>query len=455
MLVIQVEYLTGSVCSALGRGSAPEWPPHPWRLFSALVAACFESRMGESALNTLRWLENQGPPLMQVGAAGTGRRAGAFVPTNYPAKNGSTLPWERSRQPRFFPSFSPDPPIVYFLWGEADPDTGAREQLDDIARRVGYLGKSTSLVRMRVVDGAPAPNYIPDQSGRHLLRVAEPGTLAELGRLYAASGWEPSSAPKRRYAKLDESGVSTEPIQGPFGDLVILRRVGGASLGSESTLTLTSAARKAVISLAEKRGWLTPLLHGHGGGAHCAWLPLPFAGWPHADGRILGLALAIPRGAEHGERTRAVFAASSIRTIHLPEPLRPWEVEVAEPETEVWTLDPDSWRGPASTWSTVTPILLDRFPKRKCGVQDILGASCERAGLPPPVGIEHGPYPLLKEGVPPVPEFRLFRRPGDPPRWAVHATLTFPSPVLGPIVMGAGRYFGLGLLRPMRGEREA
>lgn len=148
-----------------------------------------------------------------------------------------------------------------------------------------------------------------------------------------------------------------------------------------------------------------------------------------------------------------MLAASSIKTIHLPKPLQPWTVEVAGPETEVWTLDPDNWRGPAKVWSTVTPILLDRFPKPRYGVQDILDASCERIGLPRPVKIEHGPYPHL-DGVPPVPEFRLLRRPGDRPRWAVHATLTFASSVVGPLLLGAGRYFGLGLLRPTKEKQD-
>jgi len=452
VLAIQVEYLTGRSYSALGRGAASEWPPHPWRLFSALAAACFECQMGERALDALRTVEGLAPPCIQVGAAGNGRRTGAFVPTNYAAKNGSTLPWQRSKQPRFFPALSPEHPTVYFIWAGVNLDKDTRDQIDAIAQRVGYLGKSASLVRMRLVDEAPAPTYLPDRSGRHLLRVAEPGTLVELERRYGASRWEPSSTPKRYYSHVEERNDRAEPTRGIFGDLLVLRRIDGASLGLESTLTLTSAARKAAIKLADEKSLLTPLLHGHKEGAHCAWVPLPFAGWPHADGRILGLALVIPRGAERGERTKAVLAAGSIKTIHLPRPLEPWTVEVVGPEAEVWTLDADSWRGPARTWSTVTPILLDRFPKPRYGVQDIVDASCEHIGLPRPVKIIHGPYPEL-EGVPAVPEFRLLRRAGDRPRWAVHATLSFASPVVGPILLGAGRYFGLGLLRPMREDR--
>ena len=39
MLAVEVEYLTGVVRAANDRGDAPDWPPQPDRLFSALVAS--------------------------------------------------------------------------------------------------------------------------------------------------------------------------------------------------------------------------------------------------------------------------------------------------------------------------------------------------------------------------------------------------------------------------------
>jgi len=54
----------------------------------------------------------------------------------------------------------------------------------------------------------------------------------------------------------------------------------------------------------------------------------------------------------------------------------------------------------------------------------------------------------LKRGVPPVRAFQT-RRVGIPPRLASHALLVFPEPVRGPVLLGAGRYFGLGLFRPL------
>ena len=72
MLALKIEYLTG-VCMATrhddpSRASA-EWPPHPDRLFSALVAAAAhlrdegvpnaKSSIPDTALRALKWLEQQ------------------------------------------------------------------------------------------------------------------------------------------------------------------------------------------------------------------------------------------------------------------------------------------------------------------------------------------------------------------------------------------------------------
>jgi CRISPR-associated protein Csb2 len=139
------------------------------------------------------------------------------------------------------------------------------------------------------------------------------------------------------------------------------------------------------------------------------------------------------------------------RGVNIPN-VGDWKVEVEEEAALNQSLRAATWTRPARVWRTVTPILLDRFPKKKGpGVEEILAASCRRIGLPDPVGIEHGPYSTV-DGVPPVPAFRLQRTGEERARWGVHARLEFATTVRGPMVLGAGRYFGLGFLRP---EREA
>ena len=119
------------------------------------------------------------------------------------------------------------------------------------------------------------------------------------------------------------------------------------------------------------------------------------------------------------------------------------------------TAEPNSWIGPSRSWTSVTPVLLDRFPKDRPGdsVADIVSSSCVRIGLPSPVSMEFGDY-SPEPGVQPVREFCLRRKPDDPPRIAKHVTLNFDQSVRGPVLLGAGRYFGLGLCKPLQRSEE-
>ena len=128
--------------------------------------------------------------------------------------------------------------------------------------------------------------------------------------------------------------------------------------------------------------------------------------------------------------------------------LNSWTVEVCGFDTLQKTLLPSTWGAPSRTWSTVTPILLDRFPKNKPQRRKYFGQRV-RTSRPPTTSQDRPPATLNLNGVPPVPEFRLLRSENDRPHWGVHASFQFDVPVRGPVVIGAGRYFGLGLMKPI------
>lgn len=79
MLAIEVELLAGrySASAHNDRGRA-EWPPHPARFFSALVAALHErDPVDDDERGALIWLERQQPPSLDVDldvSEDTGRR---------------------------------------------------------------------------------------------------------------------------------------------------------------------------------------------------------------------------------------------------------------------------------------------------------------------------------------------------------------------------------------------
>jgi CRISPR-associated protein Csb2 len=227
-----------------------------------------------------------------------------------------------------------------------------------------------------------------------------------------------------------------------------------ARLPIEAALTLTDAVRTALLSNAGRHGAIPDVISGHGAGDHCAIAALPFTGGAHSDGRLMGFSIAMPRGIAVHDRRRLMAAAEDLEEngIHLSKTLGSWRVAL-DFSPAAQTLWPSTWTRPSKRWATVTPILLDRFPKRKGPTaEDILTAACVRAGIPEPK-ITHGPYSAAP-GVAAVPQFRLHRKKEHRPRWGVHAVLEFPIKVRGPILLGAGRYFGLGLLRPWASKQE-
>jgi CRISPR-associated protein Csb2 len=452
MLAFEVEYLLGRVFSGTFQDrEEPEWPPHPARLFSALVAACHETRMGDSVREALLWLEKLGAPRISAAAVSQPDKVMSFVPTNYPGKKGNTLPETRGRQPRYFPSQTPERSTVYFVWPNAQPADETRNALEQAAHRIGYLGKAASFVRVALSDAPPEQNYVPDPSGKETLRVFGQGRLAELEELYDLDRWSTQSL-QQRYRRTDSDSIQTPAIQGIFDEMIIFRPTVRFRPPIESTLTLSNALRAALISRADELNAMTGLISGHECNPHCAYVPLPVTGSAYADGRIMGIAVVLPKESKPEERRKVLMACEAIREINLKDIVGHWKVELVDPDVDISTLRPSTWTRPASRWATATPILLDRFPKRKGPtVEDLIITSCERIGLPAPK-IEHGAYPFLK-GSQPVPAFRMHRKPGERARWGVHALLTFPEKVRGPVLLGAGRYFGLGLLQPLGEEQ--
>ena len=447
MLALEVEYLLGRVFAGSFRDRAEiEWPPHPGRLFSALAAAYFENGNDAREKAALEWLERQGPPHIRAGTAGEAVAVQAFVPTNYP---GDGPPVIRGKQPRYFPAQGPSEATVYFIWKNAEAPAETASALDVVASRTAYLGKACSLTRMRVSETAPEPNYAPDSAGDYVLRVANQGRLAELEWLFEA-GQQVSTGAQQRYRPVERELAETGASE--FGSMVVFRKSAGPGLPIEGTLSLSEAVRKALMSNAGSSGAITELIHGHNGDTHCAIAALPFVRGDYGDGHLMGFAVVLPRAVSIEDRRNVLAACERLveNGLHLPG-LGRWELEPADESAPKQALRPATWTRTSRVWKTVTPILLDKFPKKGGPtVEQILSASCRRIGLPDPARVEHGPYSQMK-GVSPVPAFRLRRPSEDRARWGVHATIEFANPVRGPVLLGAGRYFGLGLMRPEGG----
>jgi CRISPR-associated protein Csb2 len=469
VFTLRVTYLTGRVYSAAfddgDNKTEPEWPPHPSRLFSALVSAWGEGGAEEDLRPALEWLENQGAPTIYAGDCTHRKQVQTFVPVN----DSRTLPEDRPRKPRTFPSASLSHPDVYFVWNAAPP-ADLLTAFDRILNRTSSLGHSSSLVAVDIADGVPAEQlrvWSPDAAEGSRMRIVGPRRFDELIKRYERFQKDPN---KIHRPSLGETTLYTTPTkakqvtpQSAFDQMIILRRNEGPQVSLTSALSVLAALRGAILKLAPQP--VPEYLSGHGPGStpensvrserpHAALVALPFVAAQHATGDLLGVAVLLPRVLTHDERAVCWGVVSEVE--HLRMPWGKWEVSVTDAEEERRTLRPETWTRPHDVWSTVTPFVFDRYPKDPYGkeAEQVVKEAFVRVGLPEPceLDLHYNPW---HAGVPKASAFPpLAPRPGRPQRYHCHVWARFDRPIAGPLVAGAGRYYGYGLFRPLFGRKD-
>lgn len=296
----------------------------------------------------------------------------------------------------------------------------------------------------------------------------------------APASLRPQTAMTTAYQK--SSKHLRPPVQSCFdSELMVLTFHEAPQIGLESTLQLAGAVRKRIHDAYPNRTspeWLG----GHkADGApsndpHLAIVPLPFVGRQHADGHLLGMAFAFPRHVAQRERATALRALFE-RSEEVDDWLLPLRLHqfrrLTGPESECdvvlvreqrlnppQSLSARTWTASCTVWETVTPIVLDRFPKSDRGkeregwlaeVAEIVSQSCLNIDLPEPaeVHVHHNAFVLGVSKARPSGGFPpMTGRDGKPSRYQVHARIEFSTPVQGPVILGAGRFVGYGFCRP-------
>lgn len=439
MLAFRIHYLTGVVVAQdrADRRRA-EWPPHPDRLFSALTASWGRGGRDPAQRATLEWLERQEPPALAC-TARVGRRAAVthYVPRNDLAEV------DKGRNARTFPAVLPDDPVVHMVWPHADPG-GHRAALATLADGVAWLGHSSTLVAVRLVDEAPEPTLVPAAHGGEALRVPRPGRLAALdaafddNRLAPPGAWQAYAPPN----------AAPPPAPSSFGEWVVFRRTGGVGMELRHTQVLTNAVHRALMDLAEDP--VRTVISGRDAdGAvtrapHVAVVPLANLDHAHADGAVMGFAVLYPAGLSDGDR--AYVDRALARLDHVRTAAGAMAVERA-PIPDRKGLRPGRYMKASRRWVSVTPLLLDRHPKKGLGAAEIVARAVETVGLPRPARITLGAWPVVA-GVP-HPRLMLPRPGREHGKPLLHVMLEFEAKVRGPVLIGAGRFFGMGLCLPI------
>ena len=416
------------------------------------------------------------------------------------------LPEYRSRQPRSFPVAIPHDPTVHLIWPGVE--LGAHHlALERLVSKVTHVGHSASFVQMWLeARPPPSPTWIPATGiALQRLRVTSPGRLKALEARMNRSAWiayhdlcseikqartdrkamkyikslqtrlkerfpngrpvslRPAPGRWQGYDRPQETRLSEAPGS-VFDPQLIVLGIKGKRVSLPATLKLTAALRGLLMRISPEQPppeWFS----GHcpdgtpTAAPHLALTPLPFVGSQHADGRIMGLAMVLPAGLDQQEAGHCLEPFLRDSATGLPREHTLFDgkwfecaIELETRERPPKNLNPDTWTRKSRVWVSVTPVVLNRHfdgkDKWERAAESVKDA-CLHIGLPRPREVLLHPVSLL-EGAPHAREYpQLMHKNGSGRRSHSHAVIVFDEPVCGPVLLGAGRFRGYGLCRPV------
>lgn len=483
MIGLEVRFLTGRFHgnrwqNAHNEGVA-EWPPSPWRLLRALVSAAYDLGVEEQARPLIERL-SAAPPSYQLPAA---RQAHTrhYMPDVEDAKHKKTKVFDT-----FIVidggTFLSAAQTVKVWWPGLSFSAEEKALLQRLTGRVAYVGRAESWAEIYVVseDGVGNFDCWPDETkaapSTTLMALEPPETFKswvqeQTSRESPRSTWDVLTFDGERFRKQGWSKVpGTKLVRYVFEHPPFETRPAIAREALRSPKALPTLARFAIrsrvlprmqdaIIVAERMrqglmsqserisGNARPVFSGHFDDGtvrqHDHAFILPSADF-NDEGHIDTITVAArmgfcPEDLRALQQTRRLFGRGG----HFLDLVLLGVGDAANfggAERPHSRLLHDS-----RTWESLTPFVPTRHPKKVRGsdvddIQSQVCRGCVQLGLPEPVSVE----PLTGEWH----KFRRRRRDGKGrrgPDRAYGVRLVFGEKVRGPIALGYGAHFGLGL----------
>ncbi|WP_429509773.1 type I-G CRISPR-associated protein Csb2 [Paraburkholderia sp. MM5482-R2] len=460
-LVLEATFLAGTY-------GGIEWPPSPFKLLQAIVAGC-----RSVAVAGLDWLEQQSPPLILATDQPELVRFVRFIPNNADPRKPKEATSRREIVHRTVRE-----PVRYCYSLRTGRDREAAKQVIVAASQVHTLGTGHDMCTVRgmvVSDNAPESSsatklwcpvgeavYAMRPNAAVMLRAPRPGSLRALEQRFTqfqrrldtgeAGYGRPVQAPAEHrvvaYQKSDEQSRTA---------LVTLRLVAPANpqvfcrFRPEGAVAVAGMLRHAAKRVAQR--WVPELLDfatGYGPKSdldrRMSWVGLPSVGDLHADGLIRrGLWLGRACDAQQvGELASALPPDGIDLFDEYTNQCAALAVPVAADEEPVL----HHYLGRAREWVSVTPVVLpgDYGAGDLRVMTRLIHKAVRESGIDFGLveSVEFSTQGFLRQAVPAW-EVKL-------KDWRAknlilyHVRLRFRTPIRGPIVLGRGRHFGLGLL---------
>ena len=452
-----------------GRGDrGPEWPPSPFRLFQALLAAASRNDLLDE--EAFHWLERLSPPEILAPPVLPVSSWKNYVPNNDSDKTLDRQNRLAEKEVRPVRILREEP--LHYLWRIEPEDQTIAERMALKARCLSALGWGVDLVVAdggvlseseyeSLVEGYSGDRWNQVEGASKSLRSPCPGSLEDLSGVYNSflnrfqgNVYRPTRKP-RVFEKIDYLKRGESAIRRGVAAFKLLKP------DDDSEALAVFDQRKAMEIAAWVRGYLCDCSKSGGfpGDSEVyvaghvsenekngktpprfSYLPLPTLGHERADGRIRRFLLAGPYG---GDEEPIRWARKELSNAVVKDkdgvPMARLQLVKADGFLE-------QYLGEATTFRTVTPVILPGYDDRSYSkAQRLVEKALEQAGFS--AGDLAEPLYLQK-----APFYNGCYAPGSYslPRYlkghsAMHVRLRWKEKVSGPFAIGAGRHFGLGL----------
>ena len=477
-----------------------EWPPSPWRLVRSLVAIWHRKVPPD---------ERDPDTLERLLAAMASEAPHYQVPTAVHAHTRHYMPAKGDKKTLIFDAFArvgKDEELA-MVWPELVLEPELEALLDRLLEGLGFLGRAESWTEARrLPEWLGECNCVPGEPGvdTNTGEVSEPlalltpmpldeypafrraqiegmekraslkpkdkkaihATLPEswvdalavdTSQLHAAGWSSPPLARTTTYARPPEllrpmarpvrRRHSAEPVK-----ILRFALYGRPLPRIEDAVRMGELLRVAAMSRAKEycgessvpaaiSGHRMPTGNRH---QHAFWLPEDADG----DGRIDHFLVYVP-GEVEGEGRRAIESLNRLWNREGQE----WTIVFENSGTSQELADSGSpLLGQSNTFETLTPYLMPWHAKANFGVEEQIRRECRERGLPEPERIEWlQDIEIAGKKRRPVDFHRFRSKKGlvQPDRQGCFARLHFAQPVDGPLALGFGCHFGLGVFRPV------
>jgi len=468
-------------------GGAPEWPPSPMRLFQAMVAGNGRSLdTGNGIDAALRWLEAQPPPTVLAPSSKTGVACPLYVPNN--AMDLVAKSWGRGNHEASIaehrtlktarPTHLRGGDTVHYLWPIDSTDTPPAESIARAVEKIVALGWGIDLVvaQCRVLSSSDlvSPELerweVVKGKGTNVLRCPVPGSLDALVDRYAAfldrladDTFNPVP-PLTAYRAVgyrrsnDPVGQSVECFELRHADDSYCRYPQRRLMHIAGMVRhLAKEAMEQSPPLGVGTDWVERYVMGHRDSnaenhRQFSYLPLPSIGHMHVDQAVRRVIVAAPVGDEEWlEHLSARLAGRQLK------PQKGNEFGTQGPPSLVRVpRDKVSRRyiAAANVWTSVTPVILPGHDDKKpAKTRKLIQRALADSGIMQPCEYEWNAVSRFRKSFS-AHKYDRRKRPTGYLRpdhllsqTAVHLTLRFQdSEPSGPLLIGAGRHYGFGLM---------